>query len=351
MLFFGCAERKDTGKNCNFGSQIKDNILQMKFTKNSIISFFAGSVICLTACLSIGSTDSEKVKEERPLVSAVTMSPEVPASVSFCGKDYDLTRYNMYEGFDRELTSFTYQHSVTLLVLKRANRYFPIIEPILKANGIPDDFKYLAVIESFLEPRTVSPARAVGTWQFMEGTAKQYGLTITATVDERRDVAKSTEAACRYLKDAYAKYGDWATVAASYNAGMRRISTELEKQEADSTFDLWLVEETSRYVYRIMAMKQVFEAPYKYGFVLRPNDLYRLIECDEVKVSSDIPDLAIFAKSKGITYADLKRFNPWLMDRKLQTLGKTYTLLIPREKEMYYKKAKTKVHNPAWVVK
>lgn len=310
-----------------------------------------GSVVCLTACLSISSSDSEKVKSERPLVSSVTMSPDIPDKSSFCGQEIDLTRYNMHEGFDRELSSFTYLHSTTMLLIKRANRYFPIIEPILKANGIPDDFKYLAVIESYLEPRVTSPARAVGTWQLLEGTAKQYGLKVTPTVDERCDVAKSTEAACRYLKAAYEKYGDWATVAASYNAGMGRVSGELEKQDADSSFDLWLVEETSRYVYRIMAMKEIFEAPYKYGFILDAKDLYKPIACEEVTVRADIPDLAAFAKSNNITYADLKRFNPWLRDRKLQTEGRTYTIQVPKEKDMYYKSPNTYVHNPAWVIK
>lgn len=323
----------------------------MKFPRNSILSFMGGCAICLTACLSISSNDSENVLDGRPVVSSMTMSPDIPSSVVFCDKPVDITRYNMREGYDRELSSFTYFHSTTMLLIKRANRYFPVIEPILKANGIPDDFKYLAVIESHLEPRVTSPAKAVGTWQLLEGTAKQYGLAVTPTVDERCDVAKSTEAACRYLKAAYEKYGDWASVAASYNAGMGRISGELTKQSADSTFDLWLVEETSRYVYRIMAMKQIFENPYKYGFVLRADDLYKPIECEEVTVTSDIGDLSDFATKRGITYADLKRFNPWLRDRKLDTLGKTYVLQIPKESDMYYKTPNTKVHNPAWVVR
>lgn len=323
----------------------------MKFPRNSILSFMGGCAICLTACFSISSNDSENVLDGRPVVSSMTMSPDIPSSVVFCDKPIDITRYNMREGYDRELSSFTYFHSTTMLLIKRANRYFPIIEPILKANGIPDDFKYLAVIESHLEPRVTSPAKAVGTWQLLEGTAKQYGLAVTPTVDERCDVAKSTEAACRYLKAAYEKYGDWASVAASYNAGMGRISGELTKQSADSTFDLWLVEETSRYVYRIIAMKQIFENPYKYGFVLRADDLYKPIECEEVTVTSDIGDLSDFATKRGITYADLKRFNPWLRDRKLDTLGKTYVLQIPKESDMYYKTPNTKVHNPAWVVR
>lgn len=321
----------------------------MKVSKNSMLSFLAGSVVCLTACLSMGSDDSAKVMATRPVVTTTTVSPEIPASVLFAGQPIDLTRYNMREGFDRELTSFTYFHATTMLYFKRANRYFPLIEPILKANGIPDDFKYLAVIESNLDPRITSRAKAVGMWQLLEGTAKQYGLTVTPTVDERCDVEKATAAACRYLRAAYEKYGDWAVVAASYNAGMGRISGELTRQEADTSFDLWLVEETTRYVYRIMAIKQIFEQPYKYGFVLKARDLYKPIPAAEVAVSTDIADLSAFAREHGITYADLKRFNPWLRDRKLLPAGKTYKLKIPQEKDMYYKTPNSYVHNPAWV--
>ncbi|MDH6535289.1 lytic transglycosylase domain-containing protein [Parabacteroides sp. 52] len=317
---------------------------------NYIFSFLVGVVFCVSIFLLLGSRDTEQVREERPVVSAMTVTPEVPTTVVFCGKTIDLTRYNMHEGLDRELSSFTYFHSTTLLLFKRANRYFPLIEPILKEYGIPDDFKYLAVIESHLDPRVSSPARAVGTWQFLEATGKQYGLTITPTVDERCDVYKSTVAACKYLKDAYAKYKDWAVVASSYNAGMGRISGELEKQHVDHSLDLWLVEETTRYVYRIIAIKQIFEHPYKYGFVLRARDLYKPVDCKEVTVSRDIMDLADYAQKQGVTYADLKRFNPWLRDRKLQTAGKSYKLLIPQEEDMYYKTPNTKVHNPAWVV-
>lgn len=323
---------------------------KMRVSKNNVFSFLCGGAICLTACISMGSNDVEKVMDERPVVSTMTISPEIPSSVPFCGKLVDITRYDMREAFDRELSGFTYLHSNTMLWLKRANRYFPIIEPVLKANGIPNDFKYLAVIESQLEPRAISSARAAGMWQLMEGTAKEYGLTVTPTADERFHVERSTEAACRYLKAAYNKYGDWAAVAASYNGGMGRISGELAKQDADSAFDLWLVDETTRYVYRIMAIKQIFENPSKYGFVLRARDLYKPIECVEISISQDIPDLAVFAKEHGVTYADLKRFNPWLRDRKLTTGGKTYQLSIPQEKDMYYKIPNTQVYNQAWVV-
>lgn len=307
--------------------------------------------IGLTACLSVGSQDSEQVMQERPAVSSVTMTPTVPTHVTFCGEKVDLTRYNMYEGMDRELSSFTYFHSTTMLMIKRANRYFPVIEPILKANGIPDDFKYLAVIESHLDPRIVSPARAAGMWQFMEATAKQYQLIVTPTVDERYHVERATEAACRYLRDAYAKYGDWISVAASYNAGMGRISSEYARQNEASALNLWIVEETSRYVYRIFAIKQIFENPYKYGFVMHAKDLYRPISCEKVIVSNDIPDLVAFAKSHDITYADLKRFNSWLRDTKLVVNGKSFTISIPRKKDMYYNEPNQTVHDKRWVVR
>ena len=257
----------------------------------------------------------------------------------------------MHEGFDRELSSFTYFHSTTMLLIKRANRYFPVIEPILKANGIPDDFKYLAVIESHLDPRVSSPARAVGMWQFLEGTGKQYGLTVTPTVDERCHVAKATEAACKYLKAAYDKYGDWANVAASYNAGMGRISGELTKQEADSTFDLWLVEETSRYMFRLLAAKAVISNPQQYGFLLKREHLYPSIPYTEVKVTTGITNLAQFAKSKGITYAQLKDANPWLRDISLMNKsGRTYILKIPTQAGMHYDPHKTVPYNKHWVI-
>ncbi|MDD2436309.1 MAG: lytic transglycosylase domain-containing protein [Massilibacteroides sp.] len=329
----------------------------MKWLSKEKISYLAGAFVCLSACISLGSDNSCKVVDEQRVVAedkgrqTITLNPEIPSSILFCGEKIDLTRYNMHESFDREITSFTYFHSTTLLLIKRANRYFPIIEPILKKNGIPDDFKYLAVIESHLDPQAVSSVHAVGMWQLMEGTAKDEGLIIQTTIDERRHVQKSTEAACNYLKKSYQKYGNWIDVAASYNAGMARISGEMQKQNSDSVFDLWLVEETSRYVFRMMAIKQIFEHPSKYGFVLKARDLYRPIRVRSVKVSMDIPDLADFAKEQGVTYADLKRFNTWLRDRKLVTGGRTYYLDIPEKEDLFYKAPNTVVHDPRWVTK
>ena len=308
-------------------------------------------VLCLTVYFFTGSRDSVSVQEETPVVVSFTASPVPPSSIRFCGKEIDLTRYQMQEGMDRELSSFTYYHSTTMLLIKRANRIFPIIEPVLKANGIPDDFKYLAVIESSLDPKATSPARAAGIWQLLEGTAKNYGLKVTATADERRHIAKSTEAACKYLREAYEKYGDWVTVALSYNAGMGRISEQLEKQQESSALNLYLVEETLRYPYRIFAAKLIFENPYKYGFVLRAENLYTPVDCVEVSVSQDIADLASFAKEKGVTYYDLKYFNPWLKDTKLITGGAKYTILIPNKNKLYHSSSNSYVHDKRWVVR
>jgi len=319
----------------------------------SILSFILGGGVCLAASYltTEENIQEEIVVEQQQVISPLTISPEIPSQVTFCEETINLTKYNFYEGLDRELSSFMYFHSTTMLLFKRANRYFPVIEPILKANGIPDDFKYLAVIESHLDPSAKSPARAIGMWQFMESTAKEKGLTITPTVDERYHVQKSTEAACKYLKEAYAKYGDWVSVALSYNAGMGRISGEFAKQSVASSLDLLLVEETMRYAYRIFAIKLIFENPYKYGFALEAQNLYKPIICDEITVSKDITDLVAFAKDHNITYADLKRFNPWLRDTKLQTNGKNYIILVPRKNDMYYDTPNRKVHDPRWVTR
>ena len=306
-------------------------------------------VLCFTVYLFTGFRNTAVVRDETPVVVAFTTSPVPPSSVNFCGKTIDISRYQMREGMDRELSSFTYYHSTTMLLFKRANRLFPLIEPVLKAYGIPDDFKYLAVIESNLDPKATSPARAAGVWQLLEGTAKNYGLKVTATVDERRHITKSTEAACKYLRDAYGKYGDWTTVALSYNAGMGRISEQLEKQQESSALNLYLTEETLRYPYRIFAAKLIFENPYKYGFILYAENLYAPIDCKEIVVSQDIADLAVFAKENGTTYYDLRYFNPWLKDSKLITGGAEFTLLIPDKNKIYYRSSNLHVHDKRWV--
>lgn len=276
---------------------------------------------------------------------------DVPSSITFCGKTIDLTRYDRYERMDRELLAFTYMHSTSIQMIKKANRYFPIVEPILKANGIPDDFKYLMVIESNLNPNARSSAGAAGLWQFMQTTGREYGLEVNKNIDERYHVEKATEAACKFLKDAYDKYQDWIAVAASYNAGQARISTQFEKQQVDDMLDLFLVEETARYVYRIIAAKIMFSNPSAFGFRLRTKDLYMPIPYKEVTVNTGISNLAEWAKKQGITYALLKNMNPWLRDNFLQNVSKrTYTLKIPTAEGMKHDPKKVKAHDKRWVV-
>lgn len=277
--------------------------------------------------------------------------PEFPLQTKFANEPISLDRLDLYERFDRELTTLCYMHSSTSLAIKRANRYFPIMEPILKEEGIPTDFLYLAVIESTLSPRALSPAKAAGIWQIMARTGREYGLEVNNDIDERYHIEKATRAACRYLKDAYKKYGNWATVAASYNAGMGRISTELDKQLADHTFDLWLNEETSRYVFRILAMKEIFSNPSKYGYKLKTNQLYQPIGYTLVKVDTTITDLARFAQSQGISYAQLKEANPWLRTRTMPDKSrKVYYLKIPRQDDLYYTKRQFVAYRKEWVI-
>ena len=283
----------------------------------------------------------EDIVKQQIEVLAFNASIQVPEYVEFCGKKINLDRYDMHERYDREINSFTYLHSTTMLLIKRANRYFPIIEPILKKYNIPDDFKYLAVIESNLSPRAISVAKAAGLWQFMADTGRRFGLEVSDQIDERYHIEKSTEAACKYLNEAYSRYRDWATVAASYNAGMGKISSELDKQIEDNSFNLLLVEETSRYVFRIMAVKEIFKNQSKYGFILKKEDLYPVIRTKKVQVSDNIPDLAEFAKENNISYFQLKDFNVWLRERSL-TINpknpKTYTIDIPVVEDLYYSK-------------
>ncbi len=307
--------------------------------------------LVVMALLLTSGNHVERAEAERPFVLSMTASVDVPDEITFAGERTIFDRYDKRERMDRELNSFTYFHSTTLLLFKRANRIFPIIEPILKQQGVPDDIKYLAVIESSLDYRAVSPARAAGLWQFMATTAPTYGLEVGSDVDERYHIEKSTVAACRYLKDGYRKYGSWSAAALAYNGGQGRITGELSNQRVSDAMDLWLVDETTRYYYRMLAIKQIFENPRQYGFVIKPHQLYKPMEFKEVRVSSSIPDLVAFARQHGITYAQLKDFNSWLRSTKLSNAsGKSYTILIPTQESLYYKKGQShKVHDSTWV--
>ena len=278
-------------------------------------------------------------------------TPEVPQSVTFCGQRIDLTRFDRYERMDRELLAFTYMHSTSIQMIKKANRYFPIVEPILKKNGIPDDFKYLMVIESNLNPNARSSAGAAGLWQFMKTTGREYGLEVNDNIDERYHVEKATAAACQYLKDAYEKYQDWVAVAASYNAGQARISSQLEKQYVKDALDLHLVEETARYVYRIIAAKIMFQDPTRFGFELKASQLYQPIPYREIVIDFEISNLAEWALKHGTTYSMLKIMNPWLRQDFLQNKSRrTYILQIPQEERLHHFPEKVVPHDKNWVV-
>lgn len=316
------------------------------------------STALVTLCIGISLpflTGSSKLDNEhesaKSEVPYCVTSPEVPEKASFAGQHLDLRRYDLHERMDRELMSFTYMHSSTMLIIKRANRFFPIIEPILKAEGVPDDFKYLAVIESNLNPRAKSPAGAAGLWQFMTATGREHGLEVNNNIDERYHVEKETRAACAYLKEAYQKYGNWFSVAAAYNAGQARISSQLEKQMVGQATDLWLVEETARYMFRLLAAKAILNHPERYGFLLKRHQLYPPIPYTEATVTTGIENLARFAQEHGITYAQLKDANPWLRDTFLQNKsGRTYVLKIPTQEGMHYQPKKTVPHNKKWVI-
>ncbi len=261
----------------------------------------------------------------------VVNSHGLPKSIDFAGEKAPLNIADVFERLDREMVINTNLHSTTTLIIKRANRVFPIIEPILKKNGIPDDFKYLAVIESGLV-NVVSPAGARGVWQFMPQTAKEYGMEVNDFVDERYHLEKSTQAACDYLKAAKNKFGNWTLAAASYNGGMAGINKQIDRQGVTDYYDLLLTEETSRYVFRILALKEIMNNPGKYGFNLPNERLYFPIETKQITVDTSVSNLATFAKNQGINYKVLKIHNQWLRDTKLDNKAKkVYTIDIPLE--------------------
>ncbi len=254
----------------------------------------------------------------------------LPDSLTLVDEIVPIKDSDIKERIDRELLVNTYWQSNTLLMIKRANKYFPVIEPILKKNGIPEDFKYLAVAESGLQ-NVSSPAGAKGFWQIMKKTGKELGLEISKDVDERYHLEKATEAACKYLKNAKNKLGSWTLAAASYNAGMNKISSELDKQQVHSYYDLYLGQETSRYIPRIIIIKEILENPDKFGFILSRSDLYRATDYKTIEIDSSISDLALFAKNMGTNYKKLKLLNPWLRTRKLENKsGKKYLIKIEK---------------------
>ena len=276
---------------------------------------------------SCGSEDKKLPVDIKSSDAPQPSLPELPKEMTFCGVKINLQDEDIRERLDREVLTNAYFQSATLQILKRANRFFPEMEKILQAEGIPEDFKYLAVIESSLQ-QALSPAGAVGFWQFMPETSKEYGLLIDAEVDERMNIEKSTHAACQYLKKAHAAFQDWFLAAASYNRGMGGVSSDLEWQSATNYFDMHMNPETARYVYRILAMKLIMENPEGYGFHLRKTDLYKPFETKVVVPTVAIENLSEWALEKGINYKILVKLNPWILGNKL-SLRSPCKILLP----------------------
>ena len=256
-----------------------------------------------------------------------------PNNLNFANEIVPDSSSDIWERLDKELLKNIYWQSNTLLYFKRANKYFPIIEEILAKNNIPDDFKYLAVIESGFE-YTVSPSGAAGFWQIMKGTAREYGLEVNYAIDERYNLKKSTEAACKYLQKAYDEFGSWTMADASYNMGIYAVRKKIKKQGTNNYFNLHLNDETSRYIFRIIVIKEIMENPRKYGFVFRKSDLYNYPEVKQIRVDSTINNLYSFAKENNVNYKILKKYNPWLRISKLPDESRrVYYIDLPTESE------------------
>lgn len=300
------------------------------------IAFFSLSAAVCAVVITLGFVSYKKPDQQANShyskhiqANYKIFSLPLPEELEFAGEQVPLDQWDIRERMDRELLVNTYWQSNMLLGMKRANRWFPVIEPILRANGIPDDFKFLALIESNLT-NAVSPSGATGFWQFLEGTGKEYGLVVNEEVDERYHVEKSTQAACAYLNAAYKRYNSWPMVAASYNMGMGGLDRQTEKQGSASYWDLLLNEETGRYVFRMLAVKEIMNNLDKYGFVIRPADLYEPMAFRTVMITSSVDDFASFAKTNGVNYKMLKLFNPWLRQSYLKNKeGRSFEVKLP----------------------
>jgi hypothetical protein len=258
-------------------------------------------------------------------------APPLPHELDFAGEKVPLQYFDVRESLDREILKAMFWHSETILYIKRAPRFFPIVEPILKKYGIPDDFKYLLVAESGMA-NVVSPAGASGYWQFMEKTAKKYGLIVNDQVDQRYDIYLSTEAACKYLRDAYKHYGSWTLAAAAYNVGQTNLDRAIARQGSNNFYDLALNVQTARYIYRILAYKIILSQPEKYGFYVRDKDKYYPIKTKIVKVNTSVPSWIDFAKQYGTNYKILLLLNPWIRSNKLDNPeNHTFYVRIPEK--------------------
>jgi membrane-bound lytic murein transglycosylase D len=308
------------------------------YLKNIGLVFIGATIaIVVVASLALDSASQEVASVKTAPVATknetdnfeFSKSYDLPKNASFAGEEVPLNNLEVKESLDREIITNAYWQSNMLFYIKRAHRWFPLIEPILKAQNIPDDFKYLAVIESGLLNVT-SPSGAKGFWQFMKNTAEDYGLEVNEYVDERNHLEKSTLAACQYLHGAYKQFGNWTLAAASYNMGKAGLLAKLKEQRVNNYYDVLLNAETARYVYRIIAVKYIMSDPKKYGFTIQPEHLYSPYQTSETEVNSPIENLTDFAIANETNYKTLKLLNPWLIEKSLPNKqNKTYTLLLP----------------------
>ena len=302
--------------------------------KNHIL---VGTLLLLSAILLVGSSflqPNSAFKSYGLSDPSKVFALDIAENYSFAGETVTLDEHDLRERMDKELLVNTYWQSNTMLMIKRSNKYFPTIERILKEEGVPDDFKYLAVIESGLE-NVNSPAGAKGFWQIMKTTGREMGLEVNSNVDERYHIENATRVACTYLKKAKKKLGSWTLAAASYNRGISGINRLLEKQQAETYYDLLLNSETRRYVFRILAMKEILSKPAHYGFVFEAQDLYTEIPVYTVEVDTAISNIARFAKTMGVNYKQMKIHNPWLLQNHLNNKSrKLYHIKLPKAVEI-----------------
>jgi membrane-bound lytic murein transglycosylase D len=297
--------------------------------KTTTFLLSAASLLCIVLFF-IRASHTEKDKQDEEFQQYYKIySLNLPDSLVFAGETVPMNDFDVKERYDRELLTNVYWQSQTLLMMKRANRFFPAISKILRKNGVPEDFKYIVVAESGLQ-NVVSPAGAAGYWQFLEKTGRVHGLEITEEVDERYHVERATEAACSYFKEAYREFNNWALVAASYNMGIEGVKKQLLMQGVNNYYDLYLNTETSRYILRILSFKEIMEHPQQFGFRLIPAHLYYEIPSVQIKVDKTIPDLAKFAADNGSNLKMLKLLNPWLRKPFLTVAGsKVYYISLP----------------------
>ena len=311
-------------------------ILKILLMSIGLIAIFALSIQAMQVGPS--TAENEVVSKENPTGDYNIYALKMPENLNLAGEPVPIENPDIYERMDRELLVNTYWQSNALLLIKRAHKYFPVIEPILKEYGVPDDFKYLSVIESGLT-QAVSPAGAIGFWQIMEGTGKDYKLEINDNVDERYNIEKSTRVACEYLIASKKRFGTWTMAAAAYNAGNTGVLRQLERQEVSNYYDLLLGEETGRYVFRILALKEILKHPQKYGFNFSEDQLYNNIPTYTIKVDTPVDNFANFVQKYDINYKILKLHNPWLREANLANAkGKMYHIEIPEKG--YYQSSK-----------